>query len=40
MEACLPKLMFTVVVQKGWKLMAKKKEQKAKVKENISILSA
>ncbi len=32
--------MFTVVIQKGWKLMAKRKEQKAKQKQNISVLSA
>lgn len=32
--------MFTVVIQKGWKPMAKTKEQKTKVKENISTLSA
>lgn len=32
--------MFTVVIQKGWKPMAENKEQKAKEKENFSILSA
>lgn len=32
--------MFTVVIQKGWKLMAKNNKQKAKEKENISVLSA
>lgn len=34
--------MFTVVIQKGWKLMAKKKEQKTPKKKEkiISILSA